>query len=217
VRDQLGWARFHLGDGRAPDGTQLLSRETLERMQRPSVDEEFMPGVKIGVIWMLRDFDGLRVVEHGGDTEGQSTSLWMLPEHDFAVTVLTNGVPDGQALREELPRWAVQQYLGIEIRDPEPLDLSEEELAPYVGRYRTEELDVIVTVDGNRLLVTDQNTDEGHAPPFHVGITGGDRWITTDGPFTGLQGYFVREDGGQASALHIGRLAVRVPEHSGVS
>jgi CubicO group peptidase (beta-lactamase class C family) len=33
VRDQLSWARFHLGDGTAPDGTRVLSRQSLEEMR----------------------------------------------------------------------------------------------------------------------------------------------------------------------------------------
>ena len=37
--DQLAWARFHMGDGTAPDGTRLLSEEMLRRMQEPTVQE----------------------------------------------------------------------------------------------------------------------------------------------------------------------------------
>ncbi len=31
VRDQLTWARIHLGDGTAPDRTRILSQELLRR------------------------------------------------------------------------------------------------------------------------------------------------------------------------------------------
>jgi Beta-lactamase len=190
----------------------LLTPETLHKMQHRTTAHDFMPGVGLGIIWMLRDIDDVRIVEHGGDTEGQSTSLFMLPEHDFAVTVLTNAGPGGARVREDLARWAVEAYLGIEVKDPEPLDLSEEELAPYVGRYATESLDLVVTVDGNRLLFTDQSPGDENAPPFRVGLVGGERYLVVDGPFKGLQGYFVRDDGEVPTALHIGRLATRVPD-----
>ena len=36
--DQIAWARFHLGDGRAADGTRVLSQELLDRMKQPTVD-----------------------------------------------------------------------------------------------------------------------------------------------------------------------------------
>src|SRR5579884_900249 len=70
--DQIAWARFHLGDGRAADGTRILSEEMLQRMQEPTVE---MPGSAlgdaVGISWMLREIDGVRLVSHGGDTIGQ--------------------------------------------------------------------------------------------------------------------------------------------------
>jgi CubicO group peptidase (beta-lactamase class C family) len=38
ARDQIAWAKFHLGDGTAPDGTRLLSRKLLDKMKEPTVD-----------------------------------------------------------------------------------------------------------------------------------------------------------------------------------
>lgn len=43
--DQIRWARFHLGDGTAADGSRILSAESVARMQEPTVS---MPGSALG-------------------------------------------------------------------------------------------------------------------------------------------------------------------------
>src|SRR5436190_3104145 len=54
VADQLAWARFHLGDGTAPDGTRLLSAETIQRMQQPTVEcRGSAIGDAVGISWLL--------------------------------------------------------------------------------------------------------------------------------------------------------------------
>ena len=74
--DQIAWARFNLGDGTAPDGTRILSAESLNRMQQPTVS---MPGSAlgdhVGISWLLRDVDGVRLVAHGGTTVGQHSEF----------------------------------------------------------------------------------------------------------------------------------------------
>ena len=62
ARDQIAWARFHLGDGTAADGTRILSAESLKRMHEPTVA---MPGSAlgdyVGISWLLRDVGGVRL------------------------------------------------------------------------------------------------------------------------------------------------------------
>ncbi len=53
VRDLLRYARFHLADGTAADGTRLLSRATLELMRTPQADADL--DRKVGIAWFLRD------------------------------------------------------------------------------------------------------------------------------------------------------------------
>src|SRR5213079_945501 len=78
--DQLAWARFHLGDGTAPDGTRLLSAETLRHMQEPTVSAPGSAiGDHIGISWLLRDIGDTRLVQHGGTTIGQHSEFVMVP------------------------------------------------------------------------------------------------------------------------------------------
>ena len=100
VADQLRWARFHLGDGRAEDGARVLPAEVLQRMKEPTVELRGSTlGDAIGICWFLRDVDGVRTVGHGGSANGQFAELLIVPERDFAVVSLSNAGPDGIPLQ----------------------------------------------------------------------------------------------------------------------
>lgn len=108
--DQLRYARFHLGDGRAPGGGRLLSPEGLRRMRRPTAST--VSGGRVGISWFLRDAGGVGFAFHGGSTAGQQSAFEIAPGHGFAVTVLTNA-RHGFVLAEEVTAWATRTFLGI--------------------------------------------------------------------------------------------------------
>lgn len=224
--DQIAWARFHLGDGRAADGTRVLSEALLKRMQQPTVE---MPGSAlgdaVGISWMLRDVDGVRLVSHGGDTIGQHSAFVMVPERDFAIATLTNCGPNGSQFNEELVRWALETYAGVVDRDPEPITASEEQLAEYAGIYETIAAVCTITVNGGGMLLKikikpdvlakmmEAGEDAPEEPPIPIGLLSGapDRYAVTDGPAKGMKGYFGRDASGAVDKVHVGgRLATRV-------
>lgn len=224
--DQIAWARFHLGDGRAADGTRLLGRELLQRMQRPTVETPGSAlGDAIGISWMLRDLDGVRLVSHGGDTLGHHAELVLVTDLDFAITSLTNCGPNGPQFNEELVRWALEAYLGVIDRDPEPIALSDAKLAQYTGIYETIAVIARVSADRGGLLLEVEVKPEALAqlveagqeapedpPPFPLGLLPGpgDRYIVSGGPAKGMKGYFVRGADGAVESVHVGgRLATR--------
>lgn len=221
--DQIAWARFHLDGGVAPDGSRSLSEELVRRMREPTVT---CPGSAIGdavgIAWLLRDVEGVDVAAHGGTTVGQHSIFEMVPSRGFALTSLTNCGPNGPEFNEAITRWAFSTYLGIEIRDPEPVALDPEALASYAGTYETIASICEVSVAGAGLLLDARTKpellealgeDEEDDPPMPLGILDGegDRYVVTDGPLKGMKGYFRRGAEGSIDALHVGgRLAVRV-------
>lgn len=222
VADQLIWARFHMGDGTAKDGTRVLSEQMLKRMQEPTVEcPGNALGDAVGISWMLRDVEGLRVVAHGGDTAGQHSTFEMVPEKSFAVTSLTNCGPNGAEFNERITRWAFEAYLGVEIKDPEPLRLSDEVLTEYVGRYETIAviadigaadggLIVDVTVRPEVLEQLHEEPDDEPSIPLGILPGEGDRYIVPEGPAKGMKGYFSRGADGKIDGIHIGgRFATR--------
>jgi len=224
--DLISWARFHLGDGTAADGKRVLSTELLDRMKQPTMQ---MPGSAlgdaVGISWLLRDVDGVRLVGHGGDTIGQHSEFVLVPEREFGISLLTNCGPNGGQFNEEVCRWALKAYAGVEDHDPEPVDIDAVRLADYVGTYDTIAVVCRIAADGGRLLVTTEPKphvlkDLGVDPsdiddtpiPLALLATDGDRYIVPDGPAKGMKGYFLRGDDGAVTSVHIGgRLAERIP------
>jgi CubicO group peptidase (beta-lactamase class C family) len=140
VDDLLTFAAMHIAGGVARDGTRVLSEASVRAMQEAQFDLPRVPGEGAqhwGLGWMLFDWGGRRVIGHDGGTIGQASSMRILPEERFAVSVLTNASPSGTMLASRVMRWLFGQVMGIEMparpQPPEPaIDL---DLAPYVGTY----------------------------------------------------------------------------------
>ena len=223
-KDQVTWARFHLGDGTAQDGTRVLSKELLDLMKQPTVETPGSSlGDYVGISWMLRDVDGVRLVGHGGDTIGQHSEFITVPERDFAISVMTNS-STGTDLNEKLTRWALEAYLGIVETDPEPILLGDDALAPYTGRFETIAVSIDIEARQGLLVaqieikpetlkeLTDAGEDIPDPEPFVLGIIegDGDRYVVAEGDAKGMKGYFRRNDAGEIDAVHVGgRLATR--------
>jgi CubicO group peptidase (beta-lactamase class C family) len=118
LADLLAYAKFHMGDGRMTDGTRLLTPESLALMQQP----QFEIGGKdqaIGLSWFINDRNGIRLLSHGGGTNGQVSRLVVVPSRSFAFAIFTNG-DEGGHITEDATRWVLKEYLEIETTDPDP-------------------------------------------------------------------------------------------------
>ena len=91
------------------------------------------------------------------------------------IVGLTNCGPNGNQFLDELGRWALEAYLGIVERDPEPLALGAEQLADYAGTYETVAAIATITLDddsGGLILKAEikpetlaKLVEEGEEPP----------------------------------------------------
>jgi CubicO group peptidase (beta-lactamase class C family) len=231
VRDQLAWARFHLGDGRGKDGEQVLSQPSLDRMKVETFNLGASAiGDAVGISWLLRDIDGVRMVGHGGSTHGQRAAFQMVPERDFAVVVLTNSVPNGAQLHEAVVKWSLARYLGIIQQQPEPITLTEEELNGYAGTFASISTLVHLYIEDGALMVKIEpspdsvtrarergDEEEEDQPPFPLTLLPDDRYTIAGGPAQGLRGFFTRDDAGTINGINLGgRLATRQAETSTV-
>src|SRR5262245_1969848 len=88
-RDLVAFARMHLEDGRAADGTQVLAPGTAGRMHEAQV--ELPPIGMMGSAWGLgfERFDTADggFIGHDGNTIGQAAFLRMVPEAGLAVAL----------------------------------------------------------------------------------------------------------------------------------
>jgi CubicO group peptidase (beta-lactamase class C family) len=139
ARDQLRYAHFHLGDGTAANGTRLLSQQSLVAMRsNPGAGGTLQVELTgMGVTWMLRpSAENLTIVQHGGTWSGQLSGFFMVPDRNFAMTVLTNS-EGGSKLTTDLfaGDWALHTFAGVSNLPATPQHLRAAELAPYEGRY----------------------------------------------------------------------------------
>ncbi len=225
VADQVRWARFQLGDGRAESGASVLSTEVLHRMQEPTVALRGSTlGDALGICWFLRDVDGVRTVGHGGSANGQFAELLTVPERSFAVVALSNAGPDGIPFNQAVVRWALETYLGVVDRDPEPLPYDRARAPEIVGRYDIDAMTVIIAADEAGLTLevgikpeiraaSDSEMPPDYAPAAIGLLPGdGDEYILTEGGMKGQRGFFTRDVSGAVVGVDLaGRLFTRVP------
>jgi CubicO group peptidase (beta-lactamase class C family) len=223
--DQLRWARFHLGDGRAESGARVLPAGLLHRMKEPTVTLRASAlGDALGIAWFLRVVDGVRTAGHGGSANGQFAELLIAPERNFAVVALSNAGPDGIPCNQAVVRWALQSYLGVTDRDPEPVPYDEARAREIAGNYENEVMTLsIASVDaGLRLEVrikpeiraaADTEPPADHAPADFGLLPGdADEYIITSGALKGQRGFFTRDDTGAVAGADLaGRLFRRAP------
>lgn len=216
AKDQLRYARFHLGDGTADDGRRVLSEASIEHMQSPQVRAD--GDYQMGLPWILSDVGGLRFVSHGGGTNGQISAFWMVPERDFAFTLLTNA-DKGDLVCKEVSEWVQQHYLGVVDSDPAPLEVPEEKLTEYAGHYvragTGDAIELRVENHALRLLITPgdysaiSEMDFEIPPPARAKFYGPDRLILVDGPYEGAKAEFLRGHDGRIAWLRMGRVYAR--------
>jgi len=165
ITDLMNYARFHLGDGTAPNGERLLSRASLEMMRTAQLHKQGTDD-DIGIAWHLRNVGPLRVAAHGGTLSGHILLLELVPEKNFAIGILTNSI-NGWRLIQDVEREILKQYHGATfpknyaiahrglvetLPNVEPL-ATQPDLSQYVGRYLRPMNAVAVRIEGGRLVV----------------------------------------------------------------
>ena len=209
VTDQIRWARFHLGDGQAPNGLPVLSPSVLRQMQEQTVALRGSSlGDAIGVCWFLRDVDGVRTIGHGGSAHGQFAELLLVPERDFAVVALSNADPNGIPFNRAVVRWALQHYLGLVDHGLDSLAFDATRAQELVGRYQNDFMTLTIATDGAGLTIDIKIRPEIRAgaktdlPPdpelATMALLPGktDDYMVTSGAYKEQRGFFSRDDGG---------------------
>ncbi len=215
ARDQMRYARFHLGDGTTEAGERLLAAETMAAMQSPQCAASL--GRQMGLSWMLRDMVGTPTVLHGGATNGQQSAFVMAPSRRFAITVLTNA-DEGNMLHDAVVAWAMARYLGLVAPAADYAQPDAEILASYTGLYkaRLSHVELIVQDGALRGRVIPQggfpDIDSPAAPPTpfsRIVFYAPDRVVALDPPMKGLKAEFLRDEAGQLAWLRTSRLMRR--------
>jgi CubicO group peptidase (beta-lactamase class C family) len=145
ARDMAQYLRFQLGDGTF-GGKRLVSVAALRETHTPQIltgggagggagGDSLTRFSTYGMGWFVQDYRKALVWQHGGNTDGMTAAMGLLPEHRFGVVVLANMA--GAQLPDLLMRWIFDRQLGAPMRD-----LSAEARARYVTqRQRADSLE----------------------------------------------------------------------------
>ncbi|KAA9163647.1 beta-lactamase family protein [Amycolatopsis acidicola] len=219
-RDLVAFARMHLRDGVAPDGTRILSADAVKAMREQQVvlPPLGLMGTAWGLGWELFDWPGGPVIGHDGGTIGQSAFLRVVPGADVVIALLTNG-GDPIGLHADVYGHLLRELAGVELpplpvppSDPAPVDGSR-----YVGTYASEVAELTVSQDDDGRIWLDQQPKGLFAELTEPERT---ELVRLDGdsliPLAPTQGVhlphvFVGDDGdGHAKYVHSGRATRRV-------
>jgi CubicO group peptidase (beta-lactamase class C family) len=126
VADMARWALLNATGGEV-DGTRMLSTAALRELHGPNMvlagnelssvsdlyPETYMTAYGLG--WVLESYRGARIVHHGGNIDGFSAMVSLLPAENLGVVVLTN--LNGTPARDVIPYLVYDHVLGL---DPLP-------------------------------------------------------------------------------------------------
>lgn len=154
--DVVAFARLHLEDGCATDGTRVLAAASVAEMQRPqvAVPNPHAMADHWGLGWALSDWGGRRVFGHDGDSIGQSAFLRAVPDAGVAVALLTNSDRTGAFYREvytELLAGLCDLALPAPLEPP--ADPPRIDLHRHVGVYERVGMRLEATVRDSKLMV----------------------------------------------------------------
>ena len=99
VVDMAQWVRFQLAGGKA-GGKQLLSAAAFDETHKPQTILPLEGPWKLmmqeahfssyGMGWLLHDYAGRKVIQHGGNIDGMHALVALLPEERTGLVILTN-------------------------------------------------------------------------------------------------------------------------------
>ena len=154
--DMLKWVGLHLANGKLGD-TQVIQSATLRDMYRPYTPISGMSDVQelgpqsYGLGWFVDTYRGRYRAQHGGNIDGFTAAVQLLPRERVGIIVLVN--QNGSALGEMIARHAMDRILGAPRKDWSGEALAQRAIADRVGREAS----------ANKSIAQVPNTTPSHA------------------------------------------------------
>ncbi|MEV4249474.1 serine hydrolase [Streptosporangium canum] len=164
--DVVAFARAHLGTGLLADP---------RAMWEPQVDipNPYTLGKQWGLGWILDEWQGRRVISHGGNTIGQAAMLWVVPDTETVVCVLANGGHTA-AFQHALATELFDELLGLAVPPVlgPPAEPFETDVERYAGVYERAGSRMTLTVRDGRLSLYAEATGAlaGVQPPMEFDL-----------------------------------------------
>src|SRR5690242_19530603 len=87
ARDMAQWVRLMLANG-SINGRRLVSEKGFDELTRKQIN--VAGSIDYGLGWFLRQWNGHKVVEHGGNIDGFNSQVAFMPDQKLGFVLLTN-------------------------------------------------------------------------------------------------------------------------------
>jgi CubicO group peptidase (beta-lactamase class C family) len=148
ANDMAKWLRFILAGGEA-NGKRLVSETGFSEWLKPQMKIAPDGSFSYGLGWFLQKWNGMKVVQHGGNIDGFNSMVAMIPEKNVGFVMLSN-VSASSLGGDMMPI----VWNGLLSDKSESTALSADELQALSGNYKHDSiasLDVQVKADNGVL------------------------------------------------------------------
>ena len=151
ARDMAQWVRFMLGDGTFK-GRRLVSEKGFAELTTKQMN--IGGSIDYGLGWFLRQWQGHKVVEHGGNIDGFNAQVAFMPDQKLGFVLLTN------VTASPLGSFAMNTIWKNIVGDPKASETKSTEAAAdpkaEVGNYWFEPAKVsfVVAMKDDKLMLT---------------------------------------------------------------
>jgi CubicO group peptidase (beta-lactamase class C family) len=171
ARDMAQWVRLMLGNG-VFNGKRLVSEKSFEELTRKQIN--VAGSIDYGLGWFLRQWNGHKVVEHGGNIDGFNAQVAFMPDQHVGFVLLTNVTASsiGTFAMSTIWKNLVGEPPTTEAKSTEPAGDPKKEVGKYLlptgGGFD-------VTLKDDKLVLTVPGQ-----PPYPLENLGGRRYKLDD-------------------------------------
>jgi CubicO group peptidase (beta-lactamase class C family) len=222
IADIMRYARFHLGDGRTPEGAPYLAAEQLALMKTPQFVKAGTTD-QMGVGWHVRTVGGVPTLAHGGTLNGHCLLLQLVPSKGVAFAVFTNHV-DGWRLVQDVEAAILKTYAGVALAPGQMIAhrgvneamtfhasamATQPPIDEYIGTYQRPPVGTVEVRRQGSGLVVAAGGGQAEAP---IAFYGPDVAYALSGQYVGMPYEFIRDDKAVVKWIRVnGRIARRGP------
>lgn len=177
ARDMAKWITFVMNGG-SLNGKRLVSEKGFEEWTKNQMNISPDGKMAYGLGWFLQDWNGMRVVQHGGNIDGFNSLVAMIPEKKLGFVMLTN--VSGSPLGNELMPIVWDNILGNPNKTQ---NVSAEAMQKEVGKYRFQAagFDVEIKIQDGKLVAIVPNQ-----PTYTLENVGGRKYKLKE-----VEGFFI--------------------------